>query len=109
MTTTKTEPTITHPAWCQIDRCRVDSVDDDGGVHWGVDATHEFTSPDGDRFEVLVALSRVYGHDEQPSELYLSFGGEGVCSLEQLDGLARWLTARVSEYRQAIATEGGAR
>ena len=105
--TTTTEPTITHPAWCQIDRC---SVDDDGdGIHWGVDASHEFAGPDGSRFEVLVALSRVYGHDEQPSELYLSFGGDGVCSVEQLDGLARWLTARVSEYRQAIATEGDTR
>ena len=104
-TSTTTEPTITHPAWCQIDRC---PVDDDGGIHWGVDASHEFTGPDGSRFEVLVALSRVVEVVVEPSELYLSFGGDGVCSLEQLDGLARWLTARVSEYRQAIATEDGA-
>jgi hypothetical protein len=104
MSAPTTEPTITHPAWCKIDRCRVDG---DGGVHWGVDAAHEFTSPGGSRFDALVALSRVVDHDEQPSALYLSFGGDGECSLDQLDTFARWLTARVSEYRQAVATEGG--
>ncbi|CAN5321913.1 hypothetical protein BH11ACT1_BH11ACT1_18050 [soil metagenome] len=107
-TTTAPETTITHPAWCDLDLC---SADDGDGVHWAPDLT--INVPSGSAaapFTIVAALSRVDDcGDVGQAGPYLNMNGQGACTLDQLDELARWLTTRVSEYRQAIATEGGAR
>lgn len=100
--TSISEPTITHPAWCDPARCDVERI---SGVPTG-DVYHlskltELAEP----FGIDVSLCRVDrdGQVFAPSRIYLYTGGhDGALTPDQLEAAGRWLIERAAEHLEAI-------
>jgi hypothetical protein len=111
-----TEPTVTHPAWCDQDRCSVDMT---GGyprdvLHKSTVGTFRTGGPldeDAIQAEVYLTLStNLDGTGTEDGEPYpgenehlvwASIDGLGCVTIDQLEEFARWLTERAAEYRAA--------
>jgi len=110
-TTTTTRPAITHPAWCDPDRCSEDRL---SGVlqavnHWSRVSEFTMTAPDTTLFTVQfsVWLTQFDDYDgptcvRSAAVPYLEAGGEADAPLDQIEALGAWLIARAAEYREAI-------
>jgi hypothetical protein len=95
---TDTEPTITHPAWCDSERCHYEP---DGGVHWGTLHSlglHGDGSSD-ETCEVTLSLS----DDDSEPPVWLDVAACDTFTIADLERFALWLVERAAEYRAACA------
>ena len=111
MTTTTTEPTITHPAWCDPDECsemtyRGEPTGEVG--HYSKPSAWTARSGGGgESLGVTIKLTRWEGGGvaDDPSVPYATLDGAGPMTPAEMEGLAAWLIERALTYRIAIAAE----
>ena len=107
MTTyTTTEPTITHPAWCDPDEC--DEMTYRGEPTGEVGHYSKPSAWTGrESLGVTTKLTRWEGGGiaEDPSVPYVTLDGAGPMTPSEMEGLAAWLIERALTYRIAIAAE----
>lgn len=111
-TTTKTEATIVHPAWCDPAECGTDPMGAHDVYHWSAKERWESPRPEvGDAVTACVRLCRADladDEDQEPTVIFLDMtGGDMPIPVEQMETLGAWLTTTSAKVRQAIATEGG--
>lgn len=112
--TSITEPTITHPAWCEPDECSSEVLSGEliSVTHGTAATTWASAETRGGRLEAETYVVAIDHYDDEPDQgaaIYARIGGETVVSPDQLEALAAWLTERAAEYRRIIAAAGGAR
>ena len=106
-----TEPTITHPAWCDPGACGEDVVEARAVARYHWSANHELTIKDNDDPILGFALCRVDAIGvESVSEPTVVVGTDimGNLTADDIEQMGHRLLAIAAKLRQAIATEAGA-
>lgn len=118
--TTTTEPTITHPAWCDPEHCFEDTSDGvlmqvshgtDRDVWRAADLNFGWLHRPSDA-TASVHLTRIddyAGEPDEPTVAFVETSGDDPLTIDDLESLSAWLTAKAAAVREAVTTEGGAR
>jgi len=92
-----TEPTMTHPAWCDPRGCGTDARET---FHWSADVAGPF------------GITATLGRHDQPDTtgstvVYVEGRVPDGITPDQLGDVGRWLIEQAAAFRAAIETEGG--
>ena len=117
--TTTTEPTITHPAWCDPEYCFEDtsggvlmqvSHGTDRDVWRAADVNFGSHRPSDTTVSVhLIRIDDYAGEPDAPTVAFIEASGDDPITIDDLESLSAWLTAKAAAVREAVTTEGGAR